>query len=376
MPPSAPHATVTAMRHNTANCGVATSNAHPKNMAAIAVRKGEFIKQAQTAFDFFSRAINRLDEIDMGRDLLVKHVKGKNPVLNEENGIFATGAAVHKDVDSYVKVIGMLAKMYAATPRIDAALKKKRVFDLFEKGLDVKLNTITEKISRSDYLEQFDKALAGKTLEFDRFEIDPNTVRHLKALDDFEAVMDKCGAVLDGLSIVLIFAKAKEQRSKEDVYNFMKSAASVALYVGKLKKVANSGFGIAAKKVTPYSTIVFSICDATFCGIKSYDELKTDDLDASLAKATSVVGNLLTATGTILLFFPPAAPIGLAGIAVGAVLTTGGELWHSFADDNEITFFLKRSPWGIDGLESQSINSLQQNRDDYIKYLQRAISNA
>ncbi len=312
----------------------------------------------------------------MGRDLLVKHVKGKNPVLNEENGIFATGAAVHKDVDSYVKVVGMLAKMYAATPRIDAALKKKRVFELFEKGLDVKLNTITEKISRNDYLEQFDKALAGKTLEFDRFEIDPNTVRHLKALDDFEAVMDKCGAVLDGLSLALVFIKLKRRQANwKDGYEAAKSISSIAIFISKFKGVSTTGYGIAAKKATPYTAVVFSICDAAICMYDSVSEFKEEDIDAGIAKGASMMGNLLTAAGTVLLFFPPAAPIGMAGVAIGTVLNVGGGVWHGFADDSDITFFLKRTPWGIEEDFSKTLTGLAENKDNYLKHLQEAQTN-
>ncbi len=71
-----------------------------------------------TAFEYLFNSIARLDELDSGRDIMVRHFKDKHPVLNEQTGTIAAGKAAHKNVEPYVKVLNAAAKVYAATPAV------------------------------------------------------------------------------------------------------------------------------------------------------------------------------------------------------------------------------------------------------------------
>lgn len=145
---------------------------------------------AGTAFEYLYRAIDRLDEIDAGRDLIVEHVKGKHPVLNQDTGIVATGQAVHKGVESYVKVVRALAKTYAASPRIDMGRKKAQVLRLFEKGLDAHINEITETINHT-YVDDNELTAFLKATPWGKegaqpqaiAELERNTEKYLKHLN-------------------------------------------------------------------------------------------------------------------------------------------------------------------------------------------------
>jgi hypothetical protein len=203
----------------------------------VAARAGDR-EGAATAFDYLFNSIARLDELDSGRDIMVKHFQGKHPVLNEETGILATGKAAHKNVGPYVKTINVVAKVYAATPAIDAERKKAVVFRLVRNGLDAKLNVIQESFNRKEYLEELDDALHGRTVSFERFEIDPTSVGHMRDVDDFELLADSFGVVLDGLSTSLFFRTYLSDRQSlraEDYYDASKSASAVLIYFGKLK---------------------------------------------------------------------------------------------------------------------------------------------
>ena len=81
------------------------------------------------------------------------------------------------------------------------------------------------------------------------------------------------------------------------------------------------------------------------------------------------------AAGTLMMFFPPTAAVGIGILVVGTIASTGGGIWYSFADDNELTMFLKNSPWGIENNNSRSYNEIEGNNKTYLEFLQKELGN-
>ncbi len=325
-----------------------------------------------TAFDYLYNSIARLDELDAGRELLLEHCRGRHPILNAEIGVIAAGKVTHKNTTPYVNVVKAMAKVYAAAPRIQKELKKARVLALFEKGLDIRINEITEQINRAEYLREFENVYEGQTFTFNRFEIDSSSYSHLKGVDSLEFMVDSMGAVLDGLSLAIFVGKGLKEGalSPKEAYEASKNASAITIYIGsKIGAFKGTHFGAATKKVAPAATIVFSIVDAVICGRESYQEYVTDDIDAAIAKSTSTAGHILTAAGAALIFFPPTAALGVGILAIGTIAGTGGGIWHGFVDDNDMTLFLKNTPWGEHVGGGHTIDKLNRNAEVYLRYL-------
>jgi len=323
-----------------------------------------------TAFDYLFNSITRLEELDSGRDIMVQHFKGKHPVLNEDTGIIATGKAAHKNVEPYVKVVNAMAQVYAATPAIEVQQKRAAIWRLLQNGLDAKINVISDSFNKHEYLEEFVDAAHGETLEFERFEIDRNSVAHMRNIDSLEFLMDSFGAVLDGLSVGIIAVKIKQRKLKPgDGYELAKNVSALTIYFGKLKYFKGTKFAAVTKKANPVVTVFFSSIDAAFCYRDSYKEFGEDDVDAGIAKRVSAAGHLMTAAGTLMILFPPTAVVGVGVLVLGTVLGTGGGIWHGFADDTGLTMFLKRSPWGNESTFSSSISGMEDNQKNYLTFL-------
>lgn len=325
---------------------------------------------AAATFDYLFNSIARLDELDSGRDIMVRHFKGTHPVLNEETGIVATGKAAHKNVEPYVKVINAVAKVYAATPAIEVQHKRAAIWRLLQNGLDAKINVVPDSFNKHDYLEEFVDAAHGERLEFERFEIDRNSVAHMRNIDNLEFLMDSFGAVLDGLSLGIVAVKLKQQKLKpSDTYALAKNVSALTIYIGKLKYFKGTKFAAVTRKANPVVTVFFSSIDAVLCYRDSYKEYAEEDVDAAVAERVSAAGHLMTAAGTLMILFPPTAAVGVGVLVLGTVLGTGGGIWYGFVDDTGLTMFLKRSPWGIENSFSASPSGMEENQRNYLEFL-------
>ncbi len=248
--------------------------------------------------------------------------------------------------------------------------KRAAIWRLLEKGLDAKINVLPDSINKKEYLEEFVDAAHGETLEFERFEIDRNSVAHMRDIDNLEFVMDSFGAVLDGLSVGIVASKLVQRKAGvKDVYELAKNLSALTMYVGKLKYFRGTKFAAVTKKANPVVVVFFSTLDACFCAKDSYEEYVLEDVDAAIAKSASAVGHLMTAAGTMMILFPPTAVVGVGVLVFGTVLGTGGGVWHGFVDDSGLTMFLKRSPWGVEADYSSTPSGMSANQRDYLDFL-------
>ncbi|MDG5814616.1 peptidoglycan-binding domain-containing protein [Chitinispirillales bacterium ANBcel5] len=329
-------------------------------------------EESGTAWGYLLGSIERLDEFEDGNDRLLRHFSGDHPVLSEK-GIIATGKELHDISSNYVKVVTAIGKTYVTSHQVDIATKKNFVLRLFREGLGVDIEPITEIISESEYLAEFDKAHKGESILFERYQVDRNTLNKLKRIDKVEFALESMGAVLDGLSVALYLGErfGGGELTTEDHAGAVKSASAFLFYMCKRTSLKYTAAGRVAKKANPYAVVLFSVVDAYFSGQKASQAFQSGNVEATLAHATSTAGHLLSAAGGVMMFFPLTAPVGLGLVVTGMVIGAGGSFWLGSLADNEVTNFLVNSPWGTRGNNSLPISELENNLQEYITYLNR-----
>ncbi|MBD3344453.1 MAG: hypothetical protein GF401_05270 [Chitinivibrionales bacterium] len=269
-------------------------------------------------------------------------------------------------------MISTIAKVYAATPAIEVQQKRAAIWRLLQNGLDAKINVIPDSFNKHEYLDEFVDAAHGETLEFERFEIDPESVAHMRNIDNLEFLMDSFGAVLDGLSLAMNVYHLYKELNVKTSYEAIKNISSIALFFTR-----NSTKHIYKKASFGAIAITGSV-DAVLCGIETYGEFSEKDIDAAGFKAAETLGSACMAaagfcylagagsSATIL-----GAPIGVSLIVAGTALSIVGGIGYVFANDTPVTIFIKESPWGTGGNYNQTPNNMETNIQKVLGYVKK-----